>query len=87
MKAGHQLFTLGQAPDKQPAKDTTTTLTEALVVSRALPALPVPPHHSPVAEEQGPDAHREHAVACKRRRLPARHGPSRTPQLSNTGSL
>lgn len=79
MKAGHQLFTLGQAPDKQPAKDTTTTLTEALVVSRALPALPVPPHHSPVAEEQGPDAHREHAVACKRRRLPARHGPSRTP--------
>lgn len=79
MKAGHQLFTLGQAPDKQPAKDTTTTLTEALVVSRALPALLVPPHHSPVAEEQGPDAHRKHAVACKRRRLPARHGPSRTP--------
>lgn len=36
------------------------------VVSRALPALPVPPHYSPVAKEQGPDAHREHAVACKR---------------------
>lgn len=77
LKAHHQLFALGQAPDKQPAKDT-TTLTEALVVSRALPALPIPLHYSPVAEEQGPNAHGEHAVACKRRRLPAQHGPSRT---------
>lgn len=78
LKAGHQLFTLGQALDKQPAKDT-TPLPEALVVSRALPALPVPLHYSPVAEEQGPDAHREYAVACKRRRLPAQDSPSRTP--------
>lgn len=48
-----------------------------------LPALTVPPHHAPVPEQQGPDAHSEHAIACGGRghqSAPAR-GTGRSLQL------